>query len=312
MLQRRMGWSKIEPMGTFLSALRNALVATAVCLVALVVMGAGTAEAFCESPIVDYAAPLQGLPKLGAIYTKGQRTIGGRSIWVSGLAIPKAVAATPEVAFSISPAFRPSLPRGWALTGSLTRVTSTGAPAELIARKRQSTSAVKPRREARMSLGVRHKHLSPGIYRYSLSIDSGRHHLALLGGYFRLLRSRPLTRLSIERPDLTPGETAAVCLENPGTAAVQYGIGPPLRVDRATPDGWIPTSIALPSGYVTIADLGLLEPGEAVRAFVPEIPLGTQPGSYRFFWEGETDPAPVFRLFGLGEPITASAEFTVR
>lgn len=293
-------------MGTFLSAFRNALVVIVVGFVALVVVEPGTAEAFCAPTVVDYAAPLEGLPPLLPLEAKGGRQAAGRHFSVRAASVPQVVSAGPEVSFTLD--FGRARPPAWKVSASLAQQAPDGRFQTPFAQRKRGTSGFRPGHPVTFKLTAPGVVLSPGVYRRMLQIVvPGRRRPLRIGSYFRVLQPQRDVRLSIDNDQLAPGQSASVCLENFGTEFLLFS--DPYSIFRETPSGWAPANIG--PTYFTLPLYGI-GPGEADRPWTFQIPAGTEAGRYRFVSEVLAAPSAGSKPPVDGSPFAASVDFSVR
>jgi hypothetical protein len=175
---------------------------------------------------------------------------------------------------------------GWRLAATLYRVSGTGKPVSRVARIERRLGMVEGSQLKPLLLFVSGV---PALYRADLKIwKAGTNRL--LGSYseyYRGMRPSKDVRLTIEEPNVAPGDTARARLVNFGTLPIEsssYTFG--VSVRHLDGSRWVPVAESPPRGPV-VKRMQILEPGMEARGCLRYlVPEDEPPGKYRFQGEG--------------------------
>jgi len=113
-----------------------------------------------------------------------------------------------------------------------------------------------------------------------------------LGDYFRVVAPTTDARMTLSATSLHPGDVLGACLENFGTATLEYGPGSLIETfDGST---WGRAAISPPGGTTDIAYF--LGAGQRRPLSSVTIPPKATPGLYRYVLQGTADLSSEFQI----------------
>jgi hypothetical protein len=253
-------------------------------------------EEFCAPRLlVDYAAPLTGLPKVREPPRSGRLTFGPPRLRFQNFnrwpGQDWRVVLTDE---SMVYAFWYQAPfwwvggkrLDWTVDSRLVRVSRGGRDLRLAERGRERIGVV----STQSGGGTRYRMFGldapdrPGIYRYDLVFrDRHGHLLGRLHDYYRVVRRNPESRLILDGTTFRRGDLVLGRVENPGTESVSFGAG--FEFDRLSGGIWARVPFEELFGFPNVVpaiaiQLGRGRSGDCrFNSFV--VPAGMGPGIYR-------------------------------
>lgn len=275
--------------GNRASSLRHAGLFLAI--TSLLVPAIASAEPCPPGTIRDYAAPLAKLPKVrtirpgpnnlpfgpsGLMLIAKSELQTGVPLLVVGDESPK----PRQVGFALvnSSSERPgAITLNWKATARLIPLAKRSGPV-----RTETTTIGSLRRHNRRQLTfpvpkMTGMYLIEVQFRSSTGVAIGK-----FGSYFRAVAPSYETQIALSAPALRAGDTLDACLQNFGSASVEYGEGFSIEVFEG--GSWT-TSPVSPSGAVSA--IGLISgPGAQSPLNSFRIPPGTPPGKYRYVWHG--------------------------
>jgi hypothetical protein len=266
-----------------------------------VLPGAATAltpaeEEFCEPRVlVDYTAPLDGLPKVREPPKSGRLPFGPRRLSFLAGSEPSPFAPDEMVVAGSGITYRLSLTGArygkrlaWIVESRLVRVNGNGRGVRIAKRRSERVGFLRADSRVRPTppriVGFRRVD-EPGVYRYDIIFSSraGRR-LGRFSDYYRVVRDNSETRLVLNNSSFRVGDHVLEKIENPGTEPLAYGAGPG-RFERLEGSSWVSLEFEDLFGRPNVvpAIAMILAPGSASGCeFLGfEVPAGMTPGRYR-------------------------------
>jgi hypothetical protein len=266
---------------------------------------AATPAAFCSAPIVDnYREPLERLQPITAVPTGGVLRFAPAGTTLAAIGPSGLLVGGSTVGFRLANA----APEGtkartldWTVLERLIRLTDNGHRAHPAGLKRINLRQLPAGKHRGLTFP-----LSPTPAIYSLEITIQNHRGRLLGRYGEYVRVvSPLVNVGLTLATydgVAPGSILGACVENHGTAAVEFGYQQVERFDGTT---WHPVPRPIlygPAPPIPTYPPLVLGPGAAEGRQVT-IEREALPGLYKVTMPGKVQAT--------GEPLAVSAEFGV-